>query len=228
MFAASIYSSAEWRYLLTPMRVSMGAMRRPLLSLVLLCGLAAPLYAASEALLAACEKDDSPPDAIIAACTPIAEDRQEDPEVSTDAYFNRGLAYSRKGDRDRAMADYSEAIRLNPKNKMAIYNRGSGHLAKRDYDRAIADSSAGIRLDPTVPYGYGTRAVAHHAKSNLDAALADYEAALQRDPKSPYALYGRGLIRRNKGNAAAGEADIAAAEAINAAAAEFFAAHGLK
>jgi hypothetical protein len=31
------------------------------------------------------------------------------------AYYNRGTAYRAKGDKDRAVADYNEALRLNPK-----------------------------------------------------------------------------------------------------------------
>ena len=39
------------------------------------------------------------------------------------AYINRGVAYERKGDNDRAIADYNEAIRLNPKNAIAFNDR---------------------------------------------------------------------------------------------------------
>jgi tetratricopeptide (TPR) repeat protein len=41
------------------------------------------------------------------------------------AYYNhRGNAYSDKGDNDRAIADYNEAIRLDPKSAVAFNNRG--------------------------------------------------------------------------------------------------------
>ena len=39
------------------------------------------------------------------------------------AYFNRGIAYQAKGERDRAIADYDKAIALNPKYANAYYNR---------------------------------------------------------------------------------------------------------
>src|SRR5262245_31160869 len=63
-------------------------------------------------------------------------------------YFYRGNAYHAKEDYGRAIADYSEAIRLVPKLPTLLYNRGIAYLSNEDYDRAIADFSEAIRLDP--------------------------------------------------------------------------------
>src|SRR3712207_6918775 len=38
-------------------------------------------------------------------------------------FFNRGFAYEQKGNVDRAIADYSEAIRLNPSDVEAFLTR---------------------------------------------------------------------------------------------------------
>ena len=64
------------------------------------------------------------------------------------AYYNRGNAHKDKGDNDRAIKDYSEAIRLDPKYVVAYFNRGSVYSYKGDYDRAIKDFDEAIRLDP--------------------------------------------------------------------------------
>jgi tetratricopeptide (TPR) repeat protein len=45
----------------------------------------------------------------------------------------------RQGDYARAIADYDEAIRLDPKNFGAYYRRGA-YANKGELDRAIADS----------------------------------------------------------------------------------------
>src|SRR6516165_1397499 len=63
------------------------------------------------------------------------------------AYYNRGLAYQEKGDNDRAIADYDQAIRLDPKYAFAYNGRGNAYKAKGDNDRAIADYDQAIRLD---------------------------------------------------------------------------------
>ena len=70
-----------------------------------------------------------------------------DPKLAL-AYDNRGNAYARKGDLDRALADYDEAIRLDPKLALAYYNRGNAYAKMGDPDRALADYNEAIRLDP--------------------------------------------------------------------------------
>jgi tetratricopeptide (TPR) repeat protein len=59
---------------------------------------------------------------------------------------NRGLAYSAKGDNDRAIADYNQAISLAPKDGHAYFYRALAYSAKGDNDRAIADYNQAISL----------------------------------------------------------------------------------
>jgi tetratricopeptide (TPR) repeat protein len=70
------------------------------------------------------------------------------------AYNNRGTAWKNKGDYDRAIADYSKAIELDPQYALAYYNRGIAWKNKRDYGRAMADYNKLIELDPkeAAPY----------------------------------------------------------------------------
>src|SRR5438477_9309474 len=48
------------------------------------------------------------------------------------AFNNRGNAHAAKGDYDRALADYGEALRLNPKYAGALRNRATVHAQKGD------------------------------------------------------------------------------------------------
>jgi tetratricopeptide (TPR) repeat protein len=59
------------------------------------------------------------------------------------------LLYDNKGDYDRAIADYNQAIRLDPDYALAYYNRGVAYVNKRDYARARADWEKVLQLDPT-------------------------------------------------------------------------------
>ena len=63
-------------------------------------------------------------------------------------YSIRGDAYQWKDDYDRAIADYTQAIRLNPDDAYAYYSRGKAYHWKDDYDRAIADYEQALRIDP--------------------------------------------------------------------------------
>ena len=79
---------------------------------------------------------------------------------STHAYNNRGFARADKKEYDKAIADFSEAIRLDPKDATAYYNRGIAWAGKNEYDKAIADYSEAIRLDPKDASAYINRGAA--------------------------------------------------------------------
>jgi tetratricopeptide (TPR) repeat protein len=110
---------------------------RVLVGTAVLLALTAPAMAASQADHDACKGDD--PDRSIAACTRIIQDRGEAENRRANAHYNRAIAYRDKGDLDRAIADFTEAIRLNPQHAVALGNRGAAYSAKGDNDRAIAD-----------------------------------------------------------------------------------------
>jgi tetratricopeptide (TPR) repeat protein len=82
------------------------------------------------------------------------------------------------------MADYDQAIGLNPKYARAYHNRGSVWGNKGDLDRAIADYDQAIRFDPKEPKAYYHRGMAWEMKRNLQAALADFKMYSQLAPSN--------------------------------------------
>src|SRR5712691_10254342 len=74
--------------------------------------------------------DNASGDEAIAACTRVIQNRGTSTKNRALAYNNRGVEYGAKGDHDRAISDFSEAIRLDPKYAVAYANRGVAYEAK--------------------------------------------------------------------------------------------------
>jgi tetratricopeptide (TPR) repeat protein len=112
-----------------------------------------------------CEKDSGQirfegRDLAIAACTRAIQSGMRKGHDLAVLYSNRAILHSRKGDEDRANADFNEAIRLDSKATEAYQQRGGVYAVKGDYDRAIADYSEAIRLDPKYFAAYEGRGLA--------------------------------------------------------------------
>ena len=143
------------------------------------------------------EVDDcrqSEPTRRIAGCTQIISKGGKGEMTVTLARNSRGVAYIETGNYDGAIADLSEAIRLDAKNARAYNNRGWAHNEKKNYQRALADLDEAIRLDPNYAYAYNNRGNAHRGKNDFDRAIADYSEAIRLDPKFAYPYNNRGWV----------------------------------
>jgi tetratricopeptide (TPR) repeat protein len=100
-------------------------------------------------------------------------------------------------DTNRAIADYTAAIRRDPKNANAYYSRGNAYSEKGDTDRAIADYTETIRLNPTYANAYYNRGNGYSNKGDMDRAIADYTAAIRLNPRNANAYYNRGNAYSN-------------------------------
>src|SRR5262245_14517341 len=128
----------------------------------------------------------------IDGCTRLLDDRDEPRSNHAIAYNNRGLAWQSKRDLDRAIADFDQAIRLDPPLAAPYNNRGGVWYAQRDFDRAIPDFDQAIRLDPTFAKAYFNRGLARYAKRDLDRAIADFDQAIRLNSELADAYNNRG------------------------------------
>jgi len=92
-------------------------------------------------------------------------------------YKKRGWYVYRSRVYDKAISDYTEAIRLNPNYANAYYNRGVAYGNKRDYDEAISDFSEYIKLSPNEGDGYYWRGISYRRLGKNVEAQADFDKA---------------------------------------------------
>ena len=70
-------------------------------------------------------------------------------------YSKRGTAHYNLGQYQRAIEDYSEAIRLKPDYSLAYFNRGCIYVKNPDqYKQAIEDFNKAIKLNPDYTEAY--------------------------------------------------------------------------
>src|SRR5262249_49329879 len=94
----------------------------------------------------------------------------------------RGQAYTDLHQSDKALADYSKAIELDPKNAAAWHNRGYAYKELHQYDKAVADLNKAIELDPKDAIPWNNRASAYLRLREYDKEIADWNKAVALEP----------------------------------------------
>lgn len=133
---------------------------------------------------------------------------------TTTALNNRGTMYFIQGDYEKAIADFTTAITIDPKDAEPYYNRAKAYSSQKLYAKAIADLDVYIGFNTSnIPFladGYQNRSVAYSNINNLTKALADASKAVELDPtKARYT--NRAIIYRKMGKEALAKADEASA-----------------
>jgi len=99
------------------------------------------------------------------------------------SHLDRARCYKQKEEFDKAIADYTKVIELEPKHKeiACVYeNRALSYCQKGDFDKAIEDYNRAIGLD-NWSYYYYLRGKAYAEKGDVDKAIADYAEAVKLD-----------------------------------------------
>src|ERR1700722_4722633 len=161
-----------------------------------------------------CRGDTRDLDQQIEGCTRAIRSGQFRGKDLAWAYTNRGSVYDYKKDFDRAIADLTEAIRLDPDAVVAYQDRAASYRNKGQYDRALDDLNHALRLDPKDARTLMSRGVIYYKLNAAARAIVDFDASLRIDPKFAPSLYGRGVAKLKEGDRDGGQADIDAAKAI--------------
>ncbi|MGE3991293.1 tetratricopeptide repeat protein [Pseudorhodoplanes sp.] len=140
---------------------------------------------------------------VIRGCTEIIQrGARESVTIRASAYNLRGNAHFSQGRGDEAIADYTKAIELAPKNPAHFSRRANAFFEKGDNERAIADYTSAIKFGSRQGY-FMRRGQAYAKQEKLDLAAADFTQAIKMSPWSlPYALRAEIEFRRGDVDAA--------------------------
>lgn len=168
---------------------------RFILTLLLACLAFHPALAGDQEDCYAVDKFDR----AIPACTRILESPATKKEFLVWSTFNRAAAYERKGEVDRALADYDRVLSLEPQYLLAHYGRGVALLRKGELASAKAAFDHALALNPEFIEALYSRGIVQYDMGLLDKSLADFDAAVLLDPSHAAAFSRRGMVYEKKG-----------------------------
>lgn len=102
-------------------------------------------------------------------------------------FVDRGNIYLDAGKTDLAIADFSEAHRLDPTNVWALADRGLSYVWKHDLAAAEKDLAATEAIDPNNYVLLRARGLLAEVKGEFQAAADDFTKSLQGNPGDDFA-----------------------------------------
>ena len=117
-----------------------------------------------------------------------------EPKFHSAAYYNLGLAYWTKGQKDLSVKNYSLAIEVNPKYDDAYYARGTCYYYLNQPEKALADYTKAIEVNNKYDKAYTGRGILNANLKRYDEAIADYSKAIELNPIDASLYNNRAMI----------------------------------
>jgi tetratricopeptide (TPR) repeat protein len=121
------------------------------------------------------------------------------PTPSASDHAAQGNAYYDQGQFEEAVAEFEEALQLDPDDAETHYNLGLAYKALGKVDEAIGEYQEAIRLDPDLAEAHNGLGNAYSDQGRLDAAIAEYEEAIRLDPDLSDAHFNLGHALMDQG-----------------------------
>lgn len=115
----------------------------------------------------------------------------------------RGSENAERGDYDRAIVDFDEAIRLRTadRNAAVLYiNRGFAYMRKGDTDKAIEDFKAGLKVDKDNPVALADLGYAYLSKRDYAHANEAFDQLTAAHPGDWRGYAGKADVRLRQGD----------------------------
>ncbi len=151
----------------------------------------------------------------VPACQKGANSTIANPQTAAD-YYNRGVERQNKGDADGAIADYTTAIELDPKNFSAYNNRGNLKQDKGKVKEAVIDFQNAVSLNPSHATAHFNLGHVYQGKKDYEGAIYEYTKAIEAKPDYAMAYANRGLCNLYLNSDAEAQKDFERSLEINA------------
>ncbi len=115
------------------------------------------------------------------------------------AYFNRGKSWRAEGYTGKALADYNQALKLNPKLVAAYLARGGLWQSWGKYEQALEDYSRAIDIRKGYVNAYQKRVRLYFLMGDYHKVIEDADTIIRLDTSLPEPLLIRSLAREKRG-----------------------------
>lgn len=156
-----------------------------------LAAVAAIVVWTAAAFATVCMSDNN--DRRISGCSALIDTPGLPEEQRSLAFSMRALAYSLLGMFDKAIADYDQALGVNPDFPLALNNRAWAYFKLGRPGDGLEDVERALALSPGSPYALDTRAHIRQSMGDAEAALRDYELAMRTGGERIVKMYQCGL-----------------------------------
>jgi tetratricopeptide (TPR) repeat protein len=93
------------------------------------------------------------------------------------AYIDKGITNSQKGNYDQAIKDFNQALQLKPTDPALLTYRGVVYYAKGNYDQAMKDFNQALEIDPKFGRAYYQRGMIYENQEKYAQAVAEMKQA---------------------------------------------------
>lgn len=107
-------------------------------------------------------------------------------------YNQRGIKFFKSKEYDKAIQDFTEAIKLAPKNAVLYQNRGDSYYNLKQYEKAIQDFNTSLNLNADSYNPYNLRGNSYYGLREYNKAIQDYTEAIRLNPEDAVLYSNRG------------------------------------
>ena len=125
-----------------------------------------------------------------------------------ETHFEAGVELEKQGQVEEAIAQYDQALEINPVDADYYFRRGGSYGRLGEYERALQDLSETIRFDSGHVGAYNTRGITYFLLGEYQLAIDDYTEAIDRLPQVGEFYVNRAKAYTRLGDDAAAQQDV--------------------
>ena len=96
------------------------------------------------------------------------------PEIA-EQHRVKGNEYFENGEFPKAVKEYTEGLRRDPKSKALFSNRCAAYIKLMDFPSALKDAEQTLKIDPNFVKGIARKGTCHHFMKEYHKALQTFE-----------------------------------------------------